>query len=341
MENEQVTTPDNGSEPQNAQDVFETLLNTEESQDNQEVVNEQEVEETTEEVDAETLEAEEVEDLEEDTPETEEEDEADYQEAVEASEEESEVKTYKVKAAGEEIEVTEDDLIKSYQMEADYTKKSQRLAQDRKVVEANIAKIQESIAVRNEYAQKLDQVSQVLNEEFDSSEDLEQLRENDPVSFAVKIAERTENQKKLNVINQERQKVMQEQQLAQQQHMQQTVANESKKLVELMPEFSDKVKGEQIKKDIRSYGLTNGFTEQEMSAVYDSRHVLMLNKAMKYDQIMKSKAGTVKKVSKAPKTINKGKKVSNSQAAIHQKQRARLKSSGSVEDAVSVFKNLI
>ena len=78
-----------------------------------------------------------------------------------------------------------------------------------------------------------------------------------------------------------------------------------------------------------------------MGAVYDSRHVLMLNKAMKYDQIMKSKAGTVKKVSKAPKTISKGKKISNSQAAIQQKQRARLRSSGSVEDAVSVFQNLI
>ena len=335
MENEQVTTPDNGSEPQDAQAVFETLLNAEESNDNQEVVNEQEVEETVEETDEEVLE-EEVEEESEDEPEaTEEEDE------VEEVEDEPEVKTYKVKAAGEEVEVTEDDLIKSYQMEADYTKKSQKLSEDRKVVEANIAKIQESIAVRNEYAQKLEQVSQVLNDEFDSSEDLEQLRENDPVSFAVKIAERTENQKKLNVINQERQKVMQEQQIAQQQHVQQTVANESKKLVEMIPEFSDKVKGEQIKKDIRSYGLTNGFTEQEMSAVYDSRHVLMLNKAIKYDQIMKSKAGTVKKVSKAPKTINKGKKVSNSQAAIHQKQRARLKSSGSVEDAVSVFKNLI
>ena len=334
MENEQVTTPDNGSEPQDAQAVFETLLNAEESNDNQEVVNE-EVEETVEEHEEEETETEEVEDLEEDTLETEEEDE------FEEVEDEPEVKTYKVKAAGEEIEVTEDDLIKSYQMEADYTKKSQKLSQDRKVVEANIAKIQESIAVRNEYAQKLEQVSQVLNEEFDSSEDLEQLRENDPVSFAVKIAERTENQKKLNVINQERQKVMQEQQYAQQQHMQQTVANESKKLVEIIPEFSDKVKGEQIKKDIRSYGLTNGFTEQEMSAVYDSRHVLMLNKAMKYDRIMKSKAGTVKKVSKAPKTISKGKKVSNSQAAIQQKQRARLKSSGSVEDAVSVFQNLI
>ncbi len=337
MENEQVTTPDNGSEPQDAQAVFETLLNAEESNDKQEVVNEQEVEETTEEVDEETLE-EEVEEESEDEPEaTEEEDE----EFEEVEDEEPEVKTYKVKAAGEEVEVTEDDLIKSYQMEADYTKKSQKLSEDRKVVEANIAKIQESIAVRNEYAQKLEQVSQVLNEEFSSDEDLEQLRENDPVSFAVKIAERTENQKKLNIINQERQKVMQEQQLAQQQHMQQTVANESKKLVEIMPEFSDKVKGEQIKKDIRSYGLSNGFTAEEMSAVYDSRHVLMLNKAMKYDQIMKSKAGTVKKVSKAPKTISKGKKVSNSQAAVQQKQRARLKASGSVEDAVSVFQNLI
>ena len=332
--NEQVTTPETGSEPQDAQAVFETLLNAEESHDQPEVVNE-EVEETVED-ELEETETEEVEDLEEETHETEEE-----VEEVEEVEDEPEVKTYKVKAAGEEIEVTEDDLIKSYQMEADYTKKSQKLSEDRKVVEANLAKIQESIKVRNEYAQKLDQVSQVLNEEFDSDEDLEQLRENDPVSFAVKIAERTENQKKLNIINQERQKVMQEQQLAQQQHMQQTVANESKKLVELIPEFSDKVKGEQIKKDIRSYGLQNGFTEQEMGAVYDSRHVLMLNKAMKYDQLMKSKAGTVKKVSKAPKTISKGKKISNSQAAIQQKQRARLRSSGSVEDAVSVFKNLI
>ena len=337
MENEQVTTPDNGSEPQDAQAVFETLLNAEESNDQPEVKDEQEVEETVEEVDEETLEDEVEEESEDEPDDTEETDE----EVEEVEDEEPEVKTYKVKAAGEEIEVTEDDLIKSYQMEADYTKKSQKLSEDRKVVEANLAKIQESIEVRNAYAQKLDQVSQVLNEEFNSDEDLEQLRENDPVSFAVKIAERTENQKKLNIINQERQKVMQEQQIAQQQHMQETVANESKKLVELMPEFSDKVKGEQIKKDIRSYGLSNGFTEQEMSAVYDSRHVLMLNKAMKYDQIMKSKAGTVKKVSKAPKTVSKGKKISNSQAAIQQKQRARLKSSGSVEDAVSVFKNLI
>ena len=54
MENEQITTPEAGSETPSAQAVFETLLNTEESPDQPEVVNEQEVEETTEEVDEET-----------------------------------------------------------------------------------------------------------------------------------------------------------------------------------------------------------------------------------------------------------------------------------------------
>jgi len=332
--NEQVTTPETGSEPQDAQAVFETLLNAEESND-QPPVNETEVEETVDTIeDDQSDEVEEESDT--DTPET-----TDYdEETEETDDEEPEAeKTYTIKAAGSEVEVTEADLIKSYQMEADYTKKSQRLSDDRKLVEANIAKIQESIAVRNEYAQKLEQVSQVLNEEFNSDEDLEQLRENDPVSFAVKIAERTENQKKLNVINQERQKVMQEQQTAQAQHMNSVVANEAKKLVDVIPEFSDKTKAENLKKEIRSYGLSSGFTDQEMGAVYDSRHVLMLNKAMKYDRLMKSKAGTAKKVSKAPKTITKGKKITNVDA--YTKQQRRLQSSGSITDAAEVFKNFL
>ena len=43
---------------------------------------------------------------------------------------------YRVKAAGEEVEVTLDDLIKGYQQSTDYTKKTQTLAEQRKAVEA-------------------------------------------------------------------------------------------------------------------------------------------------------------------------------------------------------------
>ena len=56
---------------------------------------------------------------------------------VEYSEESEEPKPrYKVKASGEEVEVELDELIKGYQQGADYTKKSQALAEQRKALEA-------------------------------------------------------------------------------------------------------------------------------------------------------------------------------------------------------------
>ena len=68
--------------------------------------------------------------------------EAESEESYEESEveqeeetEEQEQPTYRVKAAGEEREVTLDELIKGYQLGTDYTKKSQTVAEERKAVE--------------------------------------------------------------------------------------------------------------------------------------------------------------------------------------------------------------
>ena len=52
--------------------------------------------------------------------------------------------TFRVKAAGEEREVTLNELIKSYQLGTDYTKKSQAVAEERKVVEAERQRIEEA-----------------------------------------------------------------------------------------------------------------------------------------------------------------------------------------------------
>ena len=51
-----------------------------------------------------------------------------------------------------------------------------------------------------------------------------------------------------------------------------------------------------------------GFTDQELSQVYDSRHVLVLHKAAMYDKLQKSKPGVQKKVANAPKMIKSGTK---------------------------------
>jgi hypothetical protein len=311
------------------EEVFEKILDAEESTDQHEA---DEVEqEETEEVDEQEYEASTDEDEMEDDEELDEE---------ESEEDEPEAeRTFKVKAAGEELDVTESELIKSYQMGKDYTKKSQALAEQQKVVQAHANKIQESMQLRDEYAQKLSQITQVLNEDMDSEEDLINMKENDPVGYAVKIAEQTENQRKMKLIEQEQHRVAMQQRSAQQQHFAQSISHQSKKLNELIPEFSDSKKAEQVKRDIRSYGKDMGFSDQEMSTVYDARHVSMLHKAMKYDRLMSNKGKTKKQVTNAPKmTKNRG-KVKN--ADVYTKQKRRLQNSGSIDDAVSVFKNFL
>ena len=62
---------------------------------------------------------------------------ADEPELVDSEEaEEQPARTFRIKAAGEDREVTETELIEGYQLGADYTKKTQKLAEERKAVEA-------------------------------------------------------------------------------------------------------------------------------------------------------------------------------------------------------------
>ena len=77
-------------------------------------------------------------------------------------EEAEEPQRFRVKAAGEEHEVTLDELIKSYQLGTDYTKKSQAVAEERKAVEAERQAVQEAKALRDQYAQRLEMMEQML-----------------------------------------------------------------------------------------------------------------------------------------------------------------------------------
>jgi len=119
----------------------------------------------------------------------------------------------------------------------------------------------------------------------------------------------------------------------------QFVANQSKMLTEKVKEFSDPKKAEQIKSDIRSFGKSVGFSDQELAQVYDHRHVIILQKAMEYDKLQKANPSVTKKLSKAPKMSKKGNKVAKTD--VYTKQKKRLKSSGSLDDATSVFTNFI
>lgn len=269
------------------------------------------------------------------------EEEVEEESEVEEPEEVEEEQTFTIKAAGEEKEVTLDELKKSYQLGSDYTKKTQEVAEQRKVIEQEAKAIIEARKVRDDYSQKLQAVEQFLIGTNDSPEDLSVMKENDPVGYAVKVAEMTEKKEQLQAIQAEKTRLAQEQQVDNQAQMQKFVEQEQIKLAESLPEFSDKTKGEQIRNDIRSYGKKAGFTDEELSQVYDSRHVLVLHKAAQYDKLMAGKAGVKKKVAKAPKTVKSGAKVKQNVTDIQKKQLKRLQQTGSARDAAAIFENFI
>ena len=299
-------------------------------------------------VEEQTEEVEEVEETEEETEpeveeevETEEEVEAEEESEVEEPEEVEEEQTFTIKAAGEEKEVTLDELKKSYQLGSDYTKKTQEVAEQRKVIEQEAKAIIEARKVRDDYSQKLQAIEQFLNGQNDNPAELAAMKENDPVGYAVKVAEMTEKKEQLQAVQAEQQRLAQQQQSDRAAQLEQFVQEEAQKLTVSLPEFSDKAKGEQVRNDIRSYGKKVGFTDEELSQVYDSRHVLVLHKAAQYDKLMAGKAGVKKKVAKAPKTVKSGAKVKQNVTDIQKKQMKRLQQTGSARDAAAIFENFI
>jgi hypothetical protein len=265
-------------------------------------------------------------------------DEAEVQEDDSQEEEPS----YVIKAAGEEKEVPLSELIKGYQLGADYTKKTTEVAEQRKLVEAERGAIEEAKYARDSYAQRLQAIDQFLTSQM-PQEDLQSLKENDPIGYAVKVAELSEKKEQLQAIRAEQSRIAQEQQSDYARAMSDRVQQEASKLAQVLPEFSDPAKGDNFRKEIRSYGKTLGFTEEELSQVYDSRHVLTLHKAMMYDKLQKSKPAITKKVNEAPRMLRAGTSGGNKQSDAQKitQQKNQLRTSGKVRDAAALFEQFL
>jgi len=262
--------------------------------------------------------------------------ETEYQE-----EETEEPQRFKVKVDNEEIEVTLEELQQGYSRTKDYTKKTQALAETRKAVEAEKAKIEEAKQLRDTYAQRLEVIEKLLTQD-QGEENLAELKESDPIGYAIKVAERSEKEKQLQAVRAEKQKIAQQQESDRQQALQSHLQAEAVKLKEMIPEFRDEAKAEIARKDIRSYAKSVGFSDEELSQVYDSRAVKTLYNAMMYEKLMKGKTDAVKKVQSAPKVIKAGNggQLSAEQDAA-KKQMQKLKQTGKKSDAAKLFEKFI
>lgn len=296
-------------------------------------------EETTEEVDGPASEDEESEDEHSEAPaedEPEEEEESDEDEDLDGDEdeepEEEAPKTFRVKVAGEETEVTLDELLSGYSRTSDYTRKTQELAEQRKAIESETAAAR---AARERYGQMLEQLDEVLQAQAPAEPDWDTLRKQNPAEFAAQWAEHQRFRADQAAVQAERQRIEGELQQDRAAQMQTVLNTERQRLIEAIPEWKDPEKAKAEKADLMKYAMDLGYTEEDLSQVYDHRVMLLVRKAKLYDEMttkgrekVKEKTAAAKVLKPgAPQATNRGKKTARKRAL------GKLAQTGRVQDA--------
>lgn len=244
--------------------------------------------------------------------------------------------TYKVKVAGQELDVTLDELKNGYSRDADYRRKTEELSFERRQFQS------ESDKQRQDYSTKLNELNQLLavaQEQLNAdtnSVDLEKLYEEDPTEAARIEHKLRKKQEKINL-------AMEKTQSQQKKQMQDFIQEQQRQLASKMPDFSDPSKASQLKTGMKVTLNSYGFSDQEINQVYDHRIVMLVNDAMKYRNMQKAKPNIAKKITKPGKVFSSGVKQSKSDITLKaRKDRlSRLKKSGSMKDATSVFLDMI
>ena len=265
-------------------------------------------------------------------------------EEVEGEDEESEEQVQRdekfvVKVDGKEIEVPKEELIRGYQREADYTRKTQKLAEERKLVESEFQQVR---GEREQYSQILGQLQQKLQELQPQEPDWNRLEVEDPTEYARQWTSHQRRQQQVYAVQAEQERLNQMRQAELQKTLQQVMATEVSRLKEKIPEWSSPEKAKAEGKALMEYGQNLGFSEQELSTITDSRALLALHKAWKYDQMMSKRPEFQAKIKKAPKMVTPGSagSVSSKSSDINNAKK-RLAQTGSVRDAASLFEKFI
>jgi len=282
---------------------------------------------------------------EEETAESEEEVEEEPAEVEEEEEEEEpEIELFTVKVNGKESQVTQDDLIKGYQRNTDYTQKLQALSEQRNEFETELAGVRQE---RLQYAEALQQMDSNADADIKrlQENDWDTLKEEDPEEYREKKADLRELQDAQKEIKAEKQALTEKAQKDYQAQRAKIGKVESEKFLEHFPSWKkDKSKAKTGIDKIVKYGITAGYSENQMNTILDHRHLLILDKARKYDLIIKADP-TKKKLKNVGKYIKpaqgKGVPAKGSKAIKASKEKmAKLKKSGSVADAASAIEDM-
>ena len=319
-----------------AASMFESFLTPEEEKVEEAVTETEEVVE--EEVLEEELEAPET--LEEDVEDEEEFDEEDEldEEQTNVEEEALQPQTFTVKVDGQEVEVTQEELINGYSRQQDYTRKTQELSQKRKTIEQQQAELAQRDAI---YSQLLPKMEAQLKGELANEPDWNALYEDDPVGYVREKQLWDEKKEKLSAAQAEKQRLYKEALVKQQEQIEQYVQYGNQRLLEIIPEWQNPEVAAKEKAAISEYAMRElEYTPEEIQQVYDYRALLGLRNAWLNSRTVE--ATKKKPTQKAPARVARPGTTNRPKTTTPvKKAKQRLAKTGKTSDAAKVFEQLI
>lgn len=252
---------------------------------------------------------------------------------------------HRLKVDGEELEVTYDELLSGYSRTADYTRKTQELAEERRQLRAANAREREKLI------EKLRAVEDVLRQSSPerSPEYWDELRAKDPDRYAVEFADAqraAESQRRLQEARQREENELLEQR---REEYREYAAQEFEKLRARMGWKDDDSARESLNAMYAFAKERYGFTDQELAGVVDHRLLVLLHDAQQNVERETRGREKIRRSKKRPasQTLRPGGRVTRRTAVRRGRSREiasaekALKRSGSISAAARLFEQLL
>jgi hypothetical protein len=231
-----------------------------------------------------------------------------------------------VKIDGKTVEVPLKEALEGYQRQSDYSRNFNALKQEKQTLDAERAQLSQVLAVAVSELQ-----SQVVQEP-----DWEAIHREDPINFPLYEKQWRDRQMKLSQMQQQQAQLQAYQQHQELENRKLLLDEGQKYLKQQFKEWADPEKMQASTRQIRDFGVKQGFTAEELAQVYDPRYVVILEKARRYDALQANRPKPNK--SEGPRPMRAGSNVSNPQRGNDvSRMQMRLKASGSVNDAAALF----
>ena len=250
----------------------------------------------------------------------------------------------KLKVNGEDVEKPLDEVVALAQQGLDYTQKTQQVAEQRKELEVYAESIKaqeqafhEQMQLNNvliEDVAKITSLDQQLNQY--ANVNWQQLSDNDFVEaqklFFSYNQLQTERSQLVSQFEAKKQQVVQKQS----QLMAEKIAKGKEVLAKEIPNWSP-----ETNQALLSTGKDYGFSDVELNAIVDPRHVKVLHDAMQWRKLQQNSV-VKKKVSNAKPVVKPGSKDTKAEAnSNHRQLRESLRKTGKSDAAQKLIENML